>query len=226
MLGTRTFIRNVISTFWGAWQFVGPLICSSTLLGYLVVNNVTSVPAGLLETTIYFFIAAIVMGLALLPTTLTAAIWGFYLPWHTFPFLIAAYMLGALIGYLISLNIEDRWLYTIINKNSKRRRVFETLRRKSLKTVIAVRLSPVLPFAVMNLLMAASAVHIKRFMYGSLIGMLPRTVLAFLTGASASSIYSIIESKKPLPVETAVWITLFFISTIWIGLMIRKAIKN
>ncbi|MCX2743623.1 VTT domain-containing protein [Mangrovivirga sp. M17] len=226
MLGSRTFIRNLISTFWGAWQFVGPLICSSTLLGYLIMNDITSIPVGLLDTTIYFFIAAIVMGLALLPTTLTAAIWGYYLPWFTFPFLIAAYMLAALIGYYISINIEDRWLYTIINKNSKRRRVFETLRRKGLKTVIAVRISPVLPFAVMNLLMAAAAVHIKKFFYGSLIGMMPRTALAFLTGASASSIYAIIESKKPLPVETAVWIILFFISTIWIGWMIRKAVKN
>ncbi|NMM49064.1 TVP38/TMEM64 family protein [Marinigracilibium pacificum] len=226
MLGSNKFFHTLISTFWGAWQFIGPLICSSTLIGYLILNDITSLPVSLVDLIIYFLVSAIVMGLALMPTTLTAALWGFYLPWYTFPFLVAGYLLGALIGYYISLNIEDRWLYDFINKKHKRKRVFEKLRRRGFRTVVAVRLSPILPFAVMNFVMAAAGVHIKKFFYGSLVGMLPRTLLAYLTGASAASIYSIIESKKPLPVETAVWLILFLISTLWIGVMIRRAVKN
>ena len=108
-------------------------------------------------------------------------------PWIGMGYAMAGSELSALasfgIGHLLGRDAVSQIAGNRIN------RVSRTLSRRGLVTVITLRVVPVAPFAVINLIAGASEIRFRDFAIGSLIGMVPGVLAAgFLTDRVVASL--------------------------------------
>ncbi|MEX0883325.1 MAG: VTT domain-containing protein [Cyclobacteriaceae bacterium] len=143
----------------------------------------------------YLVTCSLLMGLALLPTTFLAVLSGFIFGWATFPFLVLSYTLASVMGYLLGRNLDQNSLGLILKPYPKAAQLIHEKREKMGWLVFYVRISPVVPFALSNILFALLRTGIPNLVWAGLVGMLPRTFLAFLTGTWAVGIYQAMQSN-------------------------------
>lgn len=130
-------------------------------------------------------------GCALLPTQVMAlfagwclGLWGGF--WAVFVGTIGAALLGHGIGTKLARGAFDRWL----DRDMRARAVHAALIREPGRAawlVFLLRLSPLAPFALVNLLAAGAGVRLGSFLLGSIPGAIPRTLAATATGAALTT---------------------------------------
>jgi uncharacterized membrane protein YdjX (TVP38/TMEM64 family) len=140
-----------------------------------------------LDYTIYTLLSAFLMGLALLPTTLTALASGFFIGWIGLPFLILAYSVASVIGYFLGQQSNSGLLEILFTKNPKLKSELESRKEKEGSLVFFVRISPVIPFAISSFIFASMQISLRKVLIYGIPGMLPRTLISFGTGVLASS---------------------------------------
>ncbi|HLM62205.1 MAG TPA: VTT domain-containing protein, partial [Pyrinomonadaceae bacterium] len=127
-------------------------------------------------------------GLALLPTNVIGIIggWTFGFPLGI-ALLISGVVGAALISFLIHSRIVGERLPQIFDAHPKAKAVYNALLGQSLwRTTLIIfllRLSPAMPFALTNFLMASARVPLKSFLIGTFFGMLPRSSAVVFVGS-------------------------------------------
>lgn len=124
------------------------------------------------------FALALVLAVPLTPLTLvTLAALG---PWAGMACAYAGALLGAAASYALG-----RWMgYAAVHTlgGERTRALSARLARDGLWAVVAVRMVPVAPFAVVNLLMGATHLRLRHLLVGTALGMTPSTVAMALFG--------------------------------------------
>ena|SRR5690554_2938261 len=112
---------------------------------------------------IYYTIASsLTMGFALLPTTFLAVLSGFVFGWVSLPFLILGYTLATIIGYQIGRKLDKGSLEFLLVNYPKAAQMIVDKRNKISQLIFFVRLSPVIPFALSNLLFALIRIDLRK----------------------------------------------------------------
>ncbi|MBD8487877.1 VTT domain-containing protein [Echinicola sp. CAU 1574] len=196
------------------WVMIIPIIGSSLLLSFLYESDTSPLMVP------HFFgglglilIGSVMMGFALCPTTLLAIITGLFWSWTAFPFLVIAYSLASLLGYFVGLKVDHNSLGILLENYPKAAQVVRGKRNKMGTLIFFVRISPVIPFALSNLLFALLRTGWKNVLVYGLFGMLPRTLMAFGIGVMAESILEALSNKKG-SFEGFLFLVLLFLS-IW-----------
>lgn len=190
----EVFEKNKSSFSVGGGLSILPLLTSSTIatLGYTYQNLIYDF--GLFEWILFFIGASFSMALALTPTTFMALFTGYFLGWKALYGMIPAYMIAALLCYFIVKWIDQGKFNQSIQKYPIANAIINTVHESPLKIVAFTKLSPILPFALSNLLLAWAKTPIKEFLLGSLIGMLPRTLVSVWFGKSIENLQDISNS--------------------------------
>lgn len=169
----------------------------------------------------YTVIGALLMGLALLPTTLIALASGFYFGWASLPFLILGYSLASILGYGLGKVTNMGLTEKLFKKNPKFHAALESRKEKEGSLVFFVRISPIVPFAVSNFLFANLNIKLWKVLVYGIPGMLTRTVLAFAAGVAASSYIAAKESMNT-PLQWGIGLALLVIGVAGIYRYVRK----
>lgn len=140
-------------------------------------------------------IAAALMGFAIMPTTTLAALSGFLLGWKAFLGLVLGYTLATLIGYSWGKSLSQNSGELILGKYPKAKSLLEQKKGRIGELIFFVRLSPVIPFALSNLLFAFLRSGWKKLIFFGTMGMLPRTTLVFVSGTLVSDMQQAIQSE-------------------------------
>jgi uncharacterized membrane protein YdjX (TVP38/TMEM64 family) len=114
---------------------------------------------------------------------------------------IAYSLAGATLGAAISF-VTGRWLgQEVIQRfaGARVKHISKRLGERGLVSAIALRMVPIAPFAVVNMVAGASAIRLRHFLLGSAIGMLP---LVFVSALFAEQIVQ--AATRPN------WLTLVF----------------
>ncbi len=151
---------------------------------------------GWLHWLLFFVIVSFTMAFALTPTTFVALLSGYFLGWNALIPMSIAYVAASYIGYQAASRIDQGKFLSGIYKNPKMAQAIERLRSGQLKVIILSRLSPVLPFAVMNVVLAMLKVDLRKLIWGGLAGMLPRTALAVFAGSQGRNIRQLLENPN------------------------------
>jgi uncharacterized membrane protein YdjX (TVP38/TMEM64 family) len=87
-------------------------------------------------------------------------------------------LLGATLGGIAGFSLGERLGSNTIRRlmGSRLRRASEILGRRGILSVIGVRLVPIAPFTIANLLLGASPIKLRDFVLGSAIALLPGIV--------------------------------------------------
>ena len=181
-----------------------------------------------IDTTFYilFFTAsAFTMSLALTPTTFIAILSGFFFKWSGLPGVIISYLGAMAAGFYIGKILNIWFVGGFISEDEKLKDFFQRLKQNSFMMVIFGRLSPLLPFAMMNIAFSSIKVNWGSYLGGSLIGMLPRTLVFFYTGTKVTEIWSFLKRPTLEGFWSMVPLALIIISTAGIVWLIRKSMK-
>ncbi|RDV16965.1 DedA family protein [Pontibacter diazotrophicus] len=223
----RTFIRENASTFISMLLLVVvPVVVSSTLA--VVLYNYQDLLAGLSwsEMLLYFAVISVTMAMALTPTTFVALVSGFYLGWSGFAGIVVSYGIAALIGYSLARIIDHGKMMGFLNRFEKARILMQELRNQSWSLIILTRISPVLPFALMNFVLSLLQVDRTRFFIASIIGMLPRTLFFFWIGTQARDIVSVLQDPNAGAGGQILLISLVIISIGGLYFLFDRALKR
>ncbi len=96
-------------------------------------------------------------------------------PWQGFLYALAGALLSAACSYTLGHLLGHRAVRRVAGR--KLRELDKRLARRGLLTIIIVRIVPVAPFSVINLVAGTSRIRFRDFMLGSTIGLLPGLIV-------------------------------------------------
>jgi phospholipase D1/2 len=141
-------------------------------------------------------------------TVLIAATAAAFGPWLGFAYAAVGSLLSALVSFGIGALIGRQTLTDVLGPRLNRIR--RKVRNKGVLAVAVVRLVPVAPFGIINLVAGASHIRLLDFMLGTALGMLPGIAVLAALG------HQVIEVLVEPSLESFVWLALAVAA--WIAL--------
>lgn len=208
-----------------------PALGGLLLLGLLNVVGPWLKAQGALGLGLYVLGFAVMAGLALLPTYAQAILGGWAFGFLLgYPAALGGFVGGAALGYLVGRRASGRRVLEIIDEHPKWRAIYEALVGRgfwrTLGIVALLRLPPNSPFAMTNLVMAATRVPLGAYLLGTLGGMAPRTGLAVYAAAGLRELtFDPAQAGRPAwLVGAGIVVTLGVV--IVIGLLANRAVAR
>ena len=96
--------------------------------------------------------------------------------------------LGAALAFLLGRTVARDWVATRVAANPRFAAIDRAVGREGLKVVLLTRLSPVFPFNLLNYAFGLTRVSARDYVLGSLVGMLPGTVMYVYFGSLITSL--------------------------------------
>lgn len=216
--------KKLLSVLGSVSLVVLPLISSSWLSWY-VVNNEQQINQLSYSTWFLFaFVCCLASAVAITPPTFLALVFGYFLGWKSLPLLfflnMTAILLVNLVFKLFKFEISETFL------GSKAVRLLERIKQDELKIIFFTKISPVLPFALTNVIFAISGAKTRNILLGGFLGMIPRTVLAVWSSLQIRNIKQLLENPNQDSKSQAVIIALFLLSVLGLVLILQKNLSK
>lgn len=193
----RAFIHSNVKTLGGLSLVSCMPLLFSTLIATQLVRYETSLSGlELFQWLPVYLLSVCTMALAMTPSTFVAVVSGFFLGWESTAFMVPAYLLASTLGYKAGIWMDGGRLMNSLQQQPKVQQFLTNLQLKEWALMIMVRLSPVLPFSVMNLLMPALKIKFRTFLIAGFIGMLPRTLFSIWLGIQAKGLLKVLQSPE------------------------------
>jgi uncharacterized membrane protein YdjX (TVP38/TMEM64 family) len=203
-----------------------PLLISSTIV-YLAVEYDQVIQNFIFWQWCLFYLGTcFTMALAMTPTTFIALISGYYLGWKAIPFIAVSYFFASLIGYFLAKKLDRGKFMSSIENIPGVSRIANNLKKKENSIIFFARISPVTPFAMMNVLLSYLNADLKKFLFAGFLGMLPRTLLCVYIGAQAKYIKEVLQNPNSNQWELLCFAGLLMFSVIGLFYIIMRAIKS
>jgi len=133
-----------------------------------------------------FFVAYVVSTVALLPGSILTLAAGFaYGPVWGLALASPASVTGATCAFLLGRTVLRGWAQRQVDRSPRVRAIDAAVEREGSKLVLLLRLSPLVPFNLLNYALSLTRVTLGRYVLASAIGMLPGTALYVYLGSLA-----------------------------------------
>lgn len=223
-------MRSLLQENWrlasGMILFSGmPLIFSSVLAGWLLLNH-ESVSLWVADAgSTIVLLSGLTMAAGLTPTTFVAIVTGFFFGFQGVLFLIVAYIFASALGYGIGRLLDGGHFIHSLKTYPVAQKVAKDIAERPAAMLILARLSPALPFCLMNLLMSALKVPFVVYLLAGAAGMLPRTLLSLWIGSQSRDFLTLLESGGSQ--QEALWMGIGTVITVsaLVWIVIRRVQK-
>jgi uncharacterized membrane protein YdjX (TVP38/TMEM64 family) len=174
-----------------AWT-AAPAVCGTLLLVGLSPVSEWLLYHRSLGLALYVVAFVLAGGLGLLPTYAQSILGGWVFGAAVgLPAALVGFTGGSWLGYVIARRVSKDRVEELIERNPRARAIREALvgrgPRRTLLVVALLRLPPNSPFALTNLVMAATGVPLPVFLAGTFLGLVPRTAVAVALAAAAAA---------------------------------------
>lgn len=190
----------------------------AALSQYIAENFAT---AASLYFLFYILITAFSIPGAAVVTLLGAALFGF---WMSLLLVSFASTLGATIAFLSSRYLLRDWVQSKFG--SKLEAINKGVERDGAFYLFSLRLIPVFPFFLINLLMGLTPIKVSRFYLVSQLGMLPGTAVYLNAGTQLAEINTLSGIVSPTVLASFALLGLFPIIAKWIMAKVRSQPTN
>jgi len=137
----------------------------------------------------------------------------------------AGSVLGAGAAFLVGRFFARAWVADRIARLPKFRALDSAVRHDGFTIVLLTRLSPLIPYNVLNYGLGITAVHFRDYILASWIGMLPATVVYVYIGTLASDLTAIGTARQGGLAVQALWIAGFVATIVVTVLITRRATR-
>src|SRR5918999_2625750 len=104
---------------------------------------------------------------------------------------------GAAAAFIVGRSIARDWVARRLAGRPKLAAIGRAVEIEGFKVVLLTRLSPVLPFNVLNYAFGLTAVPFRTYLLASWIGMLPGTIMYVYLGSAARSLATLLSGETP-----------------------------
>lgn len=148
---------------------------------------------GLEKLPVYLVLGVLLAGLSLVPTHAVSLVGGMVFGVILGPTYALLAVVGAsYLSYVVIRSLVKDTSYQALLRQPKAEKIYQELMVKSgyraVLFIALIRLSPVMPFAATNVILAAAKVKASYYIIGSLIGLAPRIILVAAAGAGLSEL--------------------------------------
>ena len=217
--------KNTFTLLYTFFLGLMPLLVSSSISYWVITHEQEIQNFTFQNWTIAFAFACFTMAFALTPTTFIALLSGYFLGWQAFIPVGITYWIASFLGYKAAQMIDGGRFIRILSEKPKVKQILENLQKDEFKIILLARLSPVLPFAVTNVLFSFSGTKLRNFLTAGFLGMLPRTILSIWIGTQAQEIKRLIEHPSEGNISKFLILGLIGGSILGLGYFVKKAIK-
>ncbi|KIN11515.1 TVP38/TMEM64 family protein [Vibrio mytili] len=179
----------------------------------------------ILAAAVYFFTYIVVTALSIpgaaVVTLLGAALFGF---WSSLLLVSFASTIGATVAFLSSRYLLQEWVQNKFGK--KLEAINNGVKKDGSFYLLSLRLIPVFPFFLINLLMGLTPMSVGRFYLISQIGMLPGTAVYLNAGTQLASIESLSDAASPSILASLALLGLFPIIIKWVMMRFMPNIQS
>jgi uncharacterized membrane protein YdjX (TVP38/TMEM64 family) len=219
--------------------YVGPLAVCATVLpvmgGLVILGMLGTLGDGLRQfggwaPVVFVGITALLGGLSLAPTHGLSLLGGYVFGFtHGLPIAMTGLLGAAAFGFRIKSLLARKRVMGLIQERPEawaiHRALVENRFWRAFLIVVLVRLSPVAPFAVTNLLMASTGVRWPAFLLGTAVGMLPRCSALVSVGALVVQLGPDVERTIP-GWQIGLSIVATIVALVLIGIWSRRALRQ
>jgi uncharacterized membrane protein YdjX (TVP38/TMEM64 family) len=132
--------------------------------------------------------------------------------------------LGATLAFLISRYFARDWVAKKIEGNPKFHALDHAVGKEGWKIVLLIRLSPVIPFNVLNYAFGLTRVSLSHYFFPTWLGMFPATLFYVYIGSLAGSLATLGEQGRT-PLEWAYYAAGFIVALVAVIYLTRLARK-
>jgi uncharacterized membrane protein YdjX (TVP38/TMEM64 family) len=225
-MSTGIFKNNKSSLLLLLVMVVLPVSVSSVSMVFLSRHENTILGFSITEWFLFYLFTSFTMALALTPTTFIALVSGYFLGWMSLTGLVPSYVLASLIGFSLAGQFDKGKFMHQLKENEKISGIMENLKTDEFWVIFFCRLSPALPFAMMNVFLSFMKVTMKNFIAGSIVGMLPRTLLSVWIGTQASDIMKMLKGTQEPDGSKILVIALLLLSVVGLYVIFMRAVKK
>jgi len=139
---------------------------------------------------------------------------------------------GQALAFLLARYLLRDWVETFINNKWKKWKYIDAaLEKDGWKLVLIMRMSPIIPYNLLNIAMATTSIHFLAFSVVSSIGIFFECCIFVYLGTIADGITSIVEGHagKPKAIQWVLMglsIFMGIVGAVFVSIMIRRAISN
>ena len=164
-------------------------------------------------------VSSIGLGLGFMPTTFYSLLAGYLFGWHSLPHLFLSYMMAATFSYALGCMLDKGKLFRLLNEKYPLEAINAKLSDSGIVLASLLRLSPI-PFTVLNTIFAMARFPFVKYLVGTLLGMVPRTVFLVYIGRSFTHVDTITDLES----SASTWFVLFlaFLSFAGIGWLVKR----
>ncbi len=201
---------------------IAPLLTSSFITYQVLVNEPVLAQFTAGQWAIITLVCVFTSALALTPPTFLALVFGYFLGWNALLPLFALNMAA-----ILFVNVGVRWfdqdrLRHYLEQNPKVGQVLSRIQEQELRFIFFTKLSPVLPFAVTNLVFALSGAWLRNVLLGGFLGMVPRTALAVWAGSQARELRTLLNQPNAGGWTQWIIIVLVVVSVVGLWRVIKR----
>lgn len=171
-----------------------PLVSSSLITAFLIQNQSYFQALAFQQWLPFFALSALTMATAITPTTFIALVSGYFLGWQAAPPMIASYLLASMLGFVLGKKLDGGRLMAGFEQNSKVSLIIDEVKKRDWSVMVLLRISPMLPFSLINLLLPATGLRPTVFVLAGFVGMLPRTLFSIWAGLQAHNLTQLLQN--------------------------------
>lgn len=123
-------------------------------------------------------------------------------------------MLGSLVAFFAGRFMVRDWVASWARDNPRFRAIDKAVENEGFKLVVLVRLSPILPFPLLNYFFGATKISLLKYLLGTLIGIAPFTCIYAYFGSILREISDIWQENTQDLLTRGAWILVTIITTV------------
>lgn len=205
-----------------------PLVGSVLLLAFTPAIEPHLRDAGFAVLAVFALATAVLCGLALMNTQVLALFAGYALGlWTGLATVYVGIVGAAVLSFAIARRISGPAFLAVIEASPRAAAVHAALvcdPRGALTTTALLRLSPVVPFALIGVVLAAARVRTSAFLVGTALGVVPRTALVAFAGSELAAFDP--EAGPAGAVKLGLAVAATVVLFLWIGFAARRALRR
>jgi len=205
-----------------------PLVGSAVLLAFTPEVEPRLRAAGFAGVVMFTLATALLSGLALMNTQVLALFAGYVFGFWTGLAAVYVGIVGAaILGFALASRITGPAFLASIEASPRASAIHSALvrdRRGAFTTTALVRLSPIVPFALLSVVLAAARVRFGVFFAGTVLGVVPRTALVAYAGSELAAFDPSAGPEGAVKLALAVGATVVLF--VWIGFAARRAVRR
>ncbi|MGH8638071.1 MAG: TVP38/TMEM64 family protein [Burkholderiales bacterium] len=133
---------------------------------------------------------------------------------------------GAAAAFLVGRSIAREWVARRLAGRPKMASIARAVETEGFKIVLLTRLSPVLPFNLLNYAFGLTAVPFRKYILASWIGMLPGTIMYVYLGSAANSLAALLSGDEPRSTGQQVLFVLGLAATVAATIIVTRTARR